>query len=182
MSWRAVPRRMSRAAQLPSPSTPTSHERPKPGVDDHDVRRIASPQPLQNRASASFFVPHDAHTRSRLRDHAAPSPRRCSISLLDLLAVARAGVELTHQPRRPGAQARRHLGEVLLRDLPHRAIEFELLDRPQHQGFVALERRTRAAAEHLRAVRPRPSTSAAAPCAAPQCRQRQPQRRSDSGG
>ena len=46
-------------------------------------------------------------------------------------------------------------GQSLLdQTLANRAIEFELLDRPEHQRFVALEHRTRAAAEHLCAVWP----------------------------
>src|SRR4029079_6991663 len=46
----------------------------------------------------------------------------------DLIAVAGAGVELFEQPRGARAQAAAHLAEILLRELPHRSIELEILD------------------------------------------------------
>ena len=63
------------------------------------------------------------------------------------------GVELFHDAERAGAQAARHLLEVLRRHLPHRAIELQLLDRPQRQRLLALEIQARALAERLRGSR-----------------------------
>ena len=60
---------------------------------------------------------------------------------LDQLAVAGLGIELPHQRHRAGAQASRHLVEVLRRHLAHGAIELELLDRSQHQHLLAFEHR-----------------------------------------
>ena len=90
----------------------------------------------------------------------SPTPLRNL--LLDLLAIAAPASSCRIRPRRARAQAAAHLGEVLLGHLPHRAIELELLDRAQHQRLLALERRARAAAEHLRAVGSSLPTSAAA--------------------
>src|SRR5262245_59230981 len=61
-------------------------------------------------------------------------------------------LEILHQRQRTGAKAGVEPGEVRLRDLPHRAIELEFLDRPQHECFLALEcfRRSRAARRLVR--------------------------------
>jgi hypothetical protein len=60
---------------------------------------------------------------------------------------------LTDQPDGTRAKTCRHLGEVLLRHLAHRAIELQLLDRPQRQRLLALERRPCTPAEDGRAGR-----------------------------
>src|SRR5688572_28335574 len=49
-------------------------------------------------------------------------------------------LEILHQYERAGAQAAANLKKVGLADLAHAAIELELLDRPQHQRLLALER------------------------------------------
>ena len=86
---------------------------------------------------------------------------------------------------RPVRSAAAHLGEILLRHLSHRAIEFELLDRPQHQ------RSSRARAPPACGRRATVTTGSRAmpakgiTCAAPPCRRRPPRTREaeqDDGG
>jgi hypothetical protein len=48
--------------------------------------------------------------------------------------------KLAYQPHRALAQEPAHLNEVGLSHLPHRAIELELLEGPQREPLVALER------------------------------------------
>src|SRR5262245_44023904 len=70
--------------------------------------------------------------------------------LLDLIAIARrALIELPQQARGADAQARTHLGEVFLRELPHCVIEFKVLDGAERQRLLAFERGPRAAPENL---------------------------------
>ena len=130
------------------------------------------PQFLQNRASGSLAVPQAqrqgvavirsviARGNDGLRPVLGaaiarrPADGRPSIAtsrvaqlLLDLVAIAAARVELLHQPERAAAQPRAHLLEIGLRDLLHRVVELELLDRPQDQRLLPLERGARSAAD-----------------------------------
>src|SRR6476469_2494007 len=68
--------------------------------------------------------------------------------LLDARAVAGAGIELTYQASGAGAQAPRHLAEVLFRHLAHRAVELELLDAAQRRRLLLFEGGARALADH----------------------------------
>ncbi len=132
----------------------------RPEGDLHRAASILDPHDLQKRASASLAVPQDGHVPGRIgvdgrrmgrrrgrRGHAAHARREFPF---DQRAVAGAvGVELPEQPGRPRAQPPRHLVEVGVGDLPHRAVELHFLDRAQHEELLAFERGPRAAAEHL---------------------------------
>src|ERR1051326_695063 len=71
---------------------------------------------------------------------------------LDPLPVPRARVEILDQARGAGAQAPRHLAEVVFRQPAHRAIEFELFDGAQREHLFAFERRARALPHHRRPI------------------------------
>ncbi len=63
-------------------------------------------------------------------------------------------VELFNQIQRTAAQPAAHLVEVGGGRFAHRAIEFQILDRPQRQRLLTLQRRTLAAAGHFRCAPP----------------------------
>src|SRR6185312_11118620 len=69
-----------------------------------------------------------------------------------LRSIAAARIELPDETRRAGAEACRHLVEVAGGQLPHRLVEFQFLDRPQDEHLLAVERRARPLADHLRAI------------------------------
>ena len=112
-------------------------------------------RPARPRPAASSWMGSGwsgATRTARLRTEAATQ------LLLDRAGVT-AGIELTHQSDRARAQPDAHLVEVALRDLLHREVELELLDRAQHERLLTLERRrafarrpSRASPRHLAAT------------------------------
>ena len=142
-------------------ASPSASERGPPrrtlqGPRAHAVLPSGRPHILQKRASASFVAPQSARRR-RGRRPPAWTWRRGRIGrkasgevALDHLAVRRRPIELCDQPQRARAQTIAHHLEVALGDLPHRAIELQVLDRAQREHLVALERGPRPSGHHRR--------------------------------
>ncbi len=118
--------------------------RPGPTACCHTACRTAHRRRSTCRTSRAQASPPLARAPAPadLVDHAggrAPGKPGAQLAL-DNRPISRAVlVELLHKHQCPRPQPARHLVEVRLRHLPHRAIELEILQRPQHQSLLARE-------------------------------------------
>ena len=97
------------------------------------VRRAARAEPGRGRLGREALVAASARRRRRRR-----GGEPCAQLALDERPVAAAiFVQLLHQRQRARPKPPRHLVEIRLRYLPHRAIELEILQRSKHQRLLA---------------------------------------------